>query len=130
MHPMNIGVLRPAWDTRLLIPGMGKGGVVDSDGASGVAFWEVSWEDGWAIAWPDVMLPPPQTRPSIPCRARLAGVEVSTPRLGLISRETSPRTPEVVAILARRGRSTTSMEGEAVSNWGGFPAHRWHVTRG
>jgi len=117
MPPLSTVGLRLAWDTPLLTIAMGAEGAVDSDEASGVAFWGASWEDGWAIAWRTVTPHPLQTRPLTPCRARQAGVEGSTPRLARISREMSPRTPEVAAILARSGRSATSREGEGVSNW-------------
>jgi hypothetical protein len=115
-------VLRLAWDTHLLTIGMGVGGAVDSDEASAVAFLGASWEDGWAIVWLTATPPLPQTRPPTPSRARLVGVEGSTPRLARISRETRPRTREVEAILARSRRSMTSRAGEAVSNWGCIPA--------
>jgi hypothetical protein len=130
IHPLSTVVLRLAWATRLLTIGMGVGGAVDSDEASGAAFWGASWEDGWAIAWRTVTPPPPQTRLPILSRARLAGVEGSTPRLARISPETSPRTPEVGAILARSGRATTSRAGEAVSNWDCVPARCGQGTGG
>jgi hypothetical protein len=112
---MIIGVLRRAWDTRLLTTGMGVG-VEVSDGASVVAFWEASWEDGWAIACPDAMHHPPKTNIVTPTGTRLVGVEVSTTRPVRISRETNPQTSAVAVILARSGRPMTSREGEAVSN--------------
>jgi hypothetical protein len=125
---MMTGALRLAWDTPLLTPGMGVEGV-DLDGASAVAFWEASWEDGWAIAWPDATHRPPQTHAATPPHARLVGVEVSTPCPALISRETSPPPLEGAAILARSGRSTTSREAAAVSHWGCVPARTQRVTR-
>ena len=115
IHPMITGVLRLAWDTHLLTTGMGVG-AADSDGASAVVFWEGSWEDGSAIAWPAATHRPPQTTPAMPPRARLAGVGGVTPRPALISLETSPQTLEVAAILARSGRSMKKIEEGVVSN--------------
>lgn len=129
IRPMIIGVLRLAWDIRLLTPGMVGGVAVDSGEVSEVAFSAVSWEDGWAIAWPDVMPHPPKTNLVTRTGIRLVGVGVSTTRPVRISRATNPQTSAVAVILVRSETPMTSREGEAVSNGGGFPARRRQGTR-